>query len=138
MMTTCPKCGEQHSRKGQRYCLDCHAAYTREWRKTHPLSVEARKRDIARSYAGQYKKRGRLTASSCEACGSHDAQMHHIDHELPLDVTWLCRPCHLNWHAFWRNVSRLTFEGWLEDRRENAATAPSLAPDHSRSDEVVG
>lgn len=135
-MPSCPKCGEHHDRHG--YCRDCHAAYQREWRKTHSLSPAAKKRDIARSYAGVYKRRGRIALLSCEACGCDDAQMHHIDHERPLDVTWLCRPCHLDWHAFWRNVSRLTFEGWLADRRENSAQTPCLVPEHARADEVVG
>lgn len=121
----CPRCHQQHDRpKGQKYCLGCHAAYQREWRKTHPLSPEARRRDNARSYAREYKKRGLLTPRPCDGCGAADAQMHHIDHERPLDVTWLCRRCHLDWHAFWRGISRLTFDGWLSDRRENSGFAP--------------
>ena len=32
----CSSCGKLHSRTGQRYCGDCHAAYMRAWRKTHP------------------------------------------------------------------------------------------------------
>jgi hypothetical protein len=112
MMSTCSKCGQGHDRP-QRYCLDCHAAYMRDWRKTHPMNEEAKRRDNARSHAGVYKRRGRLTPMPCQACGAATAEMHHPDHELPRDVIWLCRPCHLEWHAHCRETIRETFKRWL-------------------------
>lgn len=112
-MGTCGNCGREHEKRTGLYCCFCHAAYTREWRKTHPMSAEAKKRDAARSYAAVYKKRGKLKQKPCEYCGDKNSQMHHIDHELPLDVTWLCRPCHLAWHAHWRMCIRETFLMWL-------------------------
>jgi hypothetical protein len=81
---------------GQRYCRPCHAAYMREWRKTHPLNPEQRKKDAARSYAGVYKRRGLLEPQPCP-CGS-EAEMHHPDYDQPLKVEWMCRPCHLEHH----------------------------------------
>ena len=74
-----------------------HAAYMREWRKTHPLTGEARLRDIARSYAGVYKRRGKLIPQPCR-CGSLDVQMHHRDYNKPLEVEWLCKSCHVASH----------------------------------------
>ena len=99
------RCG-QPSRTSGSYCLTCHAAYQRNWRKTHPLSPEAKKRDIARSYAGTYKRRGRLVPQPCISCSATQSQMHHPDYSQPLAVQWLCRPCHLQLH-------KAQEKGWL-------------------------
>ena len=80
---------------GQRYCRECRNAYAREHRK--PLTAEQRLRDAARSYAGVYKRRGLLVAEPCK-CGEVKVEMHHPDYAKPLEVQWLCRPCHLNLH----------------------------------------
>ena len=94
---TCAKCGRRKAR-GHRYCLVHKAEYMREWRKTHRLSGEARKRANARSFAHQYVYRGKLKRLSCKECGK-PAQMHHEDYSKPLEVTWLCRRCHLQVHG---------------------------------------
>lgn len=92
------QCGKAPRREGQRSCKSCHAAYMREWRQHQELTAEQRKKDNARSYAGVYKRRGLLTQADCVSCGSVESQMHHEDYDQPLEVTWLCRPCHLKWH----------------------------------------
>lgn len=58
------------------------------------LSPEQRAKDNARSYAGVYKRRGVLVPKPCEECGEPDSEMHHPDYSKPLEVVWLCRPCH--------------------------------------------
>lgn len=72
-----------------------HAAYMRGWRKAHPLSEEARRKDIVRSIAGQARRRGVLTPEPCEVCGSLVVEMHHDDYGMPLSVRWFCRRHHL-------------------------------------------
>lgn len=94
----CSGCGGRHLRQDQRYCLMCHAAYMREWRKTHKLDGESLRKANVRSYAGAYKRRGRLSPEVCQVCGDERSQMHHEDYDKPLDVTWLCRPCHMDLH----------------------------------------
>jgi hypothetical protein len=41
---------------------------------------------------------GRLDRQPCEACGAEPAQGHHDDYSKPLEVRWLCPPCHANEH----------------------------------------
>jgi len=81
---------------GQRKCKICKAAYMREWRKTHPLSGEARKRDACRSKLNTYIKRGKIQRGPCEKCGTtKDIEAHHDDYSKALNVRWLCRPHHV-------------------------------------------
>lgn len=91
------KCGKI-SRDGQRHCNLCHASYMRSWRKTHAMNSEQRFKDISRSYAGVYKRRGKIQIMPCEVCGSNNAEMHHDFYEKPLSVRWLCRYHHIKHH----------------------------------------
>ena len=94
MLRPCSRCGAEHDRIGQRYCLKCFAEYMRVWRKTHPMSEEQRFRDSARSTANHARKRGKLVPEPCIACGAREVQMHHEDYTKPLEVHWLCVECH--------------------------------------------
>jgi len=40
-------------------------------------------------------RKGIILKKSCEKCGQKKAEMHHSDYSKPLDVTWLCRSCHV-------------------------------------------
>jgi len=93
----CSNCNNE-AKKGGRYCLQCHAEYMREWRKTHPLTPMQRFKDTSRSYAGVYKRRGKLIPKPCEVCGSENAQAHHDDYSKPVDVRWLCKDDHQEHH----------------------------------------
>jgi len=77
--------------------------YTREWRKTHPLSDEARYKDNARSKLSVYIKRGKIVKpDGCSICGFPSGiEGHHhkgYDGENALDVVWLCKNCHVSVH----------------------------------------
>jgi hypothetical protein len=64
----------------------------------HPLTEEQKRKDNCRHIAGYYRRRGILQQQPCERCGSMLSQMHHDDYSKPLEVTWLCRACHLALH----------------------------------------
>jgi hypothetical protein len=99
---TCSKCDNllTPNRVGKyAYCNPCHAEYMRLTRPKHSeLNPEAKMKANARSYAHVYRDRGYIAKSNCIECGSPDSQMHHEDYSKPIDVTWLCRPCHLKIH----------------------------------------
>lgn len=38
--------------------------------------------------------RGDLVVQPCELCGDRATVAHHDDYSEPLDVRWLCGPCH--------------------------------------------
>jgi hypothetical protein len=108
----CTNCDRSHA-PGQRYCLVCKAEYMREWRKSHPISPEQRKRRQARSTASIATRRGKLKAPPlCELCGAVPPQeRHHEDYDRPLDVRWFCRKCHV----------RLTKEREAERKRADVS-----------------
>lgn len=41
---------------------------------------------------------GTLKPAPCESCGATPTQAHHDDYSRPLDVRWLCIPCHVAHH----------------------------------------
>ncbi len=99
MKTTCSICNTNPRPLKSKHCNPCHARYMRQWRKTHPLNAEQKRKDICRSYAHQYLKRGKIIKELCKKCGDINSQMHHPDYNKPLLIEWYCRPCHLGLHA---------------------------------------
>ena len=101
----CSGCAGSNLRHPQRYCHSCHAKYQREHRPKHSeLSDEARKKANCRAYTNVYVKRGVLPLSPCEKCGSLDVNAHHDDYTKPLQVRWMCVPCHQQHHREERSL----------------------------------
>lgn len=98
----CAKCHRPSElTRFRKYCLPCHAAYSRETRKKYSeLPPEAKKKASARSMAKVYFRRGKIVQLPCADCGLASAEMHHEDYDKPLEIVWLCRSCHLKRHAF--------------------------------------
>lgn len=40
----------------------------------------------------------RMNRQPCEQCGELQVHGHHDDYTKPLEVRWLCPPCHRDWH----------------------------------------
>lgn len=43
-------------------------------------------------------QQGLIVKCPCEQCGAIKAHGHHPDHSKPLEVIWLCEPCHKQLH----------------------------------------
>ncbi len=41
---------------------------------------------------------GKIQRGPCEVCGEAKSNGHHIDYDEPLNVMWLCRSHHMQWH----------------------------------------
>ena len=63
-------------------------------RKTHPIQY------AANTIVGNAIRDGKLIKpSSCSECSVECVpDGHHCDYAYPLDVKWLCRKCHNDWH----------------------------------------
>ena len=60
-------------------------------------------RRAAHTAVGNALRCGRLSKHPCTFCGATDnIEAHHHDYSLPLDVTWLCTPCHRKFHGLER------------------------------------
>jgi hypothetical protein len=72
------------------------ASYLQEW-DNHPDRMRAR------NAVSNAVRDGRLEKRPCAFCGEAEGlEAHHHDYTKPLDVTWLCRPCHRRFHALER------------------------------------
>lgn len=90
-------CGCGAERKAWRpYCPRCTRARRVNYAE---LPSAGKQRANARSYLNQYLRRGKIAKLPCAECGAHDVEAHHADYAQPLEVTWLCRPCHLRLHG---------------------------------------
>jgi len=98
----CSKCEgplEENRIGRQYYCKRCQAEISRKTRKKHSeLSEDEKKRANARSYLNQYVRRGVIKKQPCQICGNPEVQAHHKDYSKPLEVVWLCKPCHIEMH----------------------------------------
>lgn len=68
------------------------SAVTKIWR------AEDARRSKAHSAVARAIKFGNLVRLNCFRCGSEKTVAHHEDYDRPLDVIWLCQPCHKQRH----------------------------------------
>lgn len=66
------------------------ADYSRNYVSAPENQPKIRARDILH-YA---VRKGKITRRPCEKCGAPKTQAHHADYAKPLEVKWLCQPCH--------------------------------------------
>lgn len=72
------------------------ASYQKEW-DNHPDRMRAR------NTLSNAVRDGKVEKRPCAFCGETvGLEAHHHDYTKPLDVTWLCRPCHRRFHALER------------------------------------
>jgi len=104
----------EHHREYDRAYSAAHreelAAKAKERRLKNPIVAAEKRKRYATSHlheravglrAERAVKNGHIAKpDKCSACGVGDVQIegHHFDYDKPLDVIWLCRPCHKKAH----------------------------------------
>ena len=85
----------------ERSCLPHRVAKRLEIYRAYTVNTPERKK--AHTAVGNAVRDGRLVKTPCAFCGATEAlEAHHHDYALPLDVTWLCKPCHRKFHGLER------------------------------------
>ena len=64
----------------------------RAWR------AEDSRRQVAHSAVSRAIRNGALVRQPCTRCGEEKSLAHHEDYDKPLEVMWLCQPCHKQRH----------------------------------------
>lgn len=114
LLSACKGCTKARVRRHRRDNLDRIREYDRK-RASLPHRVEQRRqifRDLveqqptkraAHIAVGNAVRSGKLQRQPCAFCGTPEpVEAHHHDYSKPLDVTWLCKPCHRRFHALER------------------------------------
>lgn len=110
-LNKCKECTKRDSRETRAAKLEYYRQYDRD-RANRPnrlqLSVfqtkqyraEHPNRYVANSKVGNALRDGRLVRPDhCSKCGNKGKVFgHHPDYSKPLDVIWLCQPCHKQVH----------------------------------------
>jgi hypothetical protein len=65
---------------------------TRAWR------MEDYRRNVAHNSVARAIRSGSLLRQPCCRCGEVKSIAHHEDYDKPLEVMWLCQPCHKQRH----------------------------------------
>jgi len=104
-MKECISCGcelnqfsESKGQKGK--CRHCYNQYKKAY-----LEVDINLiKQSARIKANRALSKGLIIKQDCAICGTQESEMHHHDYSKPLDVNWLCHPCHSEFHALENKV----------------------------------
>jgi ribosomal protein S27AE len=59
---------------------------------------EDSRRVLAHTSVARAVRNGSLVRQPCIRCGEVKSVAHHEDYDKPLDVMWLCQPCHKQRH----------------------------------------
>jgi ribosomal protein S27AE len=65
---------------------------TKAWRE------EDSRRVLAHASVAKAIRSGSLLRQPCVRCGEPKSVAHHEDYDRPLDIVWLCQPCHKQRH----------------------------------------
>lgn len=108
-LNKCKECNKTDSNKHRSSNIEKVREYDRE-RSKHPHRVELHKeqtkmwrsadkrRSKCHSAVARAIKSGELTRLPCSKCGDVKSLAHHENYDEPLNVVWLCQPCHKQRH----------------------------------------
>lgn len=94
-------------KRGRAYkCRECQKVYKRQHylknKEDYAAKIHNRNKNSIKQKAcglANYAiKIGKIVRQPCEECGAEKAEAHHDDYAKPLEVRWLCRSHHTQWH----------------------------------------
>ena len=103
----CKECNKRDVRQNRKHKVDYYREYDRERGSRQPAhkikayNAKYPKKYIAKNAVNNAIRDGRLLKpNACEVCGAEHNSIHghHDDYSFPLQVRWLCPPCHFAWH----------------------------------------
>lgn len=104
-----PYCRTCQNAKAAKWCRENRARANqnvRRYRAADPERIAKQRKDYVRKYpekvsarakANRAYRRGKIVKpTKCTKCKAvtTELEMHHVDYSRPLDVRWLCAPCH--------------------------------------------
>lgn len=108
-LNKCKTCAKKDVAKNRLDKIEYYRDYDNQ-RSKLPHRKELRNR-VNEEYVSKYPERkkavvavnnavrdGRLFKKPCEHCGAERVTGHHPDYSKPLEVVWLCQPCHKKEH----------------------------------------
>ncbi len=108
-LNKCKNCTKSDANKHRLDNLEKVRAYDRE-RGKNPERIktniiinrawrnEDKRRSNAHNKVSRAIKSGLLTKQPCIRCGEQKSLAHHEDYDKPLEIMWLCQPCHKQRH----------------------------------------
>lgn len=93
----CKPCAVVANRKVRHRYPEVYRAKAKRYNATHPRAKAAPLKRTAHKKVEAGLKRGAIVRPSvCERCGITDRKIHahHSDYKKPLEICWLCPPCH--------------------------------------------
>lgn len=108
-LNKCKECTKSDANKHRSDNLEKIRAYDRERGKlahrikqrievTRAWRAEDKRRQKAHSAVSAAIRNGRIQRQPCIRCGEVKSLAHHEDYDKPLEVMWLCQPCHKQRH----------------------------------------
>lgn len=108
-LNKCKECTKNDVNKHRQENIEKIRAYDRERAKNSDRIKAAsavnkawrnadKRRSVAHSAVARAIKAGRLLRMPCSRCGDANSLAHHEDYDKPLEVVWLCQPCHKQRH----------------------------------------
>lgn len=108
-LNKCKECAKNDASKHRNQNLEKIRAYDRQRGKiaervkataeiTRAWRAEDKRRTLCHSAVANAIRSGDLVRLPCIRCGAEKSVAHHEDYDKPLQVMWLCQPCHKQRH----------------------------------------